>query len=331
MKYLEIFGTLGPSCCTKDTLMQMLKSGMNGIRLNLSHCNLWDKQEWIQEFHEACRETGIQAELMIDMRGPELRIHDIIQPINLIEGTDITLSTQVLPSQIINHSQINDILLMDDGRLSVQVIKKSEHELLCHVIHGGHLHARKSVMIQGKMISGPALTESDLKNMKAAKSFGVTAIMQPFVSSKDDLIQVKRTLKEYNADDLKIYAKIENTVGLAHLEELMPYCDVVVIARGDLGNACSLIELPRVQKQIEQLCHQYRKPYMVVTEMLNSMMEHPTPTRAEVSDVYHAVYHGASSIMLTGETASGKYPAEAMHIFKQVALRALDDRNGEII
>ena len=125
--------------------------------------------------------------------------------------------------------------------------------------------------------------------------------------------------------------KIENCLGIERIEDILPEADVIIIARGDLGNDMPLWELPKAQKQVEAACHRAGKPYIVVTQMLASMETNPVPTRAEVSDIYHAVYHGASSIMLTGETASGKYPAEAMHIFKQVALRALDDRNGEII
>ena len=147
--------------------------------------------------------------------------------------------------------------------------------------------------------------------------------MQPFVRNAQDLITVRETLQSIGNPDLQVYAKIENMEGVARLEELFPYCDQIVIARGDLGNAMPLWELPAVQKRIQDICRAHSMPYMVVTQMLDSMMEHPVPTRAEVSDIFYAVYHGASSIMLTGETAAGRYPQEAMKYFSETAKSAL--------
>lgn len=172
-------------------------------------------------------------------------------------------------------------------------------------------------------IALPTLTESDIRNLKVAKQYGVTGIMQPFVRHAQDLITVKETLSSIGCPQLQVYAKIENMEGVTHLKELLPYCDQIVIARGDLGNAMPLWELPAVQKSIQDICKEHFMPYMVVTQMLDSMMEHPIPTRAEVSDVFHAVYHGASSIMLTGETAAGKYPLQAMKYFCKTVKSAL--------
>ena len=153
--------------------------------------------------------------------------------------------------------------------------------------------------------------------------------MQPFVRNKEDLINVRNTLKELDLD-LRIFAKIENQSGVDQLEELIPYCDEIIIARGDLGSNIGLIHLPRVQHYIQDICKKYYKPYMVVTQMLDSMNNKPIPTRAEVTDIYEAVNQGAYSIMLTGETASGKYPVEAMHYFCEVAKTALEDENENI-
>ena len=324
---LEIYGTLGPSCCTTEIIEDLLKSGMTGMRLNLSHCNLEDRKDWIQAFHQACDHLNIKADFMIDMRGPELRTLNT-SPISFEKDTVITLSTDVLPKPVFEHAEIKDILLMDDGKIQMQILEVSSHELRCTVQFGTELKTRKSVMIQGKQISGPLFTESDLQNLMNAKEYRVTSIMQPFVSSKEDLLKIKETLHSLDLDDLKLYAKIENMIGVEQAEEMMHQCDCLVIARGDLGNACGLIQLPRIQKQIEQLCHLHHQKYMVVTEMLNSMIYHPVPTRAEVSDVYHAIYHGAGAIMLTAETASGQYPKEAMHIFTEVAKNALKDKEN---
>ena len=324
---LEIYGTLGPSCCTTEIIEDLLKSGMTGMRLNLSHCDLEERTDWIQAFHQACNQLKIKADLMIDMRGPELRTLNSM-PLHFEKDSLITFEPDTLPKPIFEHAEVNDILLMDDGKIQMQILEVSDYKLHCIVRFGTELKTRKSVMIQGKQISGPLFTERDLKNLKNAKTYGVTSIMQPFVSSKEDLLNIKETLHSLELNELKLYAKIENMTGVEHVEEMMHHCDCLVIARGDLGNACGLIQLPRIQKQIEQLCHLHHQKYMVVTEMLNSMIDHPVPTRAEVSDVYHAIYHGAGAIMLTAETASGQHPKEAMHIFTEVAKTALKDKEN---
>ena len=167
-------------------------------------------------------------------------------------------------------------------------------------------------------IPSPALTEMDLLNLSFAGGellrcgIRLGGIMQPFVRSAQDLMTVRESLDERGLSFVKIFAKIENMSGASNLESLLPYADEIIIARGDLGNAVGLTALSVVQKRIEKICKKHDMPYMVVTQMLNSMMEHPVPTRAEVSDIAHAVYHGAGSVMLTGETAAGKYPLEAI-------------------
>ena len=326
---LKIYGTLGPSCCSKQTIEEMLKAGMTGMRLNLSHCNLIEKTSWIDAFHDACHSLRIKADFMIDMRGPELRTLDFGYALMLQSGTSVTLNQTILPTQVLCGVQKEDVIFIDDGKLKLHVVKQTENELTCYVQHGGLLYPRKSIFIQGKHLKGPILTESDLINLKYATSYGVTAIMQPFVSSAEDLIQLKEAMKSVYADKLKIYAKIENMEGVRHLDEIKQHCDCIVIARGDLANACGLTSLPVIQKKIEKSCKDSSTPYMVVTEMLHSMIESPTPTRAEVSDVFHAIYHGASSIMLTGETANGRYPIEAMNTFTQVAKQALAYKEKE--
>jgi len=169
----------------------------------------------------------------------------------------------------------------------------------------------------------PTLTESDLKNIGLASQYGVTGVMQPFVRGKHDLVTLREALVAAGAEQVEIFAKIENLQGVAALDELLPYCDHVVIARGDLGNAMPLWELPRVQKEISEKCRKAGKPFMVVTQMLDSMHERAVPTRAEVSDIYNAVLDGAASVMLTGETAAGKYPVEAMEYLVRTGQEAL--------
>jgi pyruvate kinase len=156
------------------------------------------------------------------------------------------------------------------------------------------------------------MTEADRRHIRLAKAYGVTGVMQPFVRGKADLLEVRGALNEADAQRIRLFAKIENTDGIAHLSELLPYCNEIVIARGDLGNAVPLWELPAAQKRIASVCREAGRDFLIVTQMLDSMTHRPVPTRAEVSDVFNAVLDGASSVMLTGETASGEYPAAAV-------------------
>lgn len=329
MKKLEIYGTLGPSCQKFEILKSMLELGMSGIRLNLSHCNLWDRKEWIDCYNLAKTIVNKEADLLIDMHGPELRVKNINSPILLKEQSYIELCDKIIPREVINHIAINDKILLDDGKLKLEVIEVKDYSFIGKVIRGGYLKNNKSIAIVGKSIQGDVLTELDLENLKEARKFGVTGIMQPFVNDKESLIEVHKVLKDLNLEHLKLYVKIENSNGFEHLEEIIEYCDCIVIARGDLGNAYGLTVLPVIQHRIEETCKKHHKSYMVVTEMLNSMCENAVPTRSEVSDIFNAVYNGADSIMLTGETASGKYPIEAMKYFSQTAYLALKERNQE--
>ena len=180
----------------------------------------------------------------------------------------------------------------------------------------------KSIKIVDVNVPMPVLTDHDIRNIRQAKEYGVTALMQPFVFSGEDLKQVRKILKQENAEHLQVFAKIENRIGVENLQSILPEADLLVIARGDLGNDMPLWELPVVQKKIENVCKKYGKPYMVVTQMLASMEQNPIPTRAEVSDVFHAVYHGAEAVMVTGETAVGKYPVEVIRYLANTAKEA---------
>lgn len=224
-----------------------------------------------------------------------------------------------VPQSVLLAAEAGDEILLDDGKLLVQVEKTDTQKVLAKVLRGGKLCGRKSIKIVDKNVKMPPLTEHDIKNIKIAKEYGVTALMQPFVLCGEDLKYVRNVLKEHGAEDIQIYAKIENRQGVENIENILPEADVIIIARGDLGNDMPLWELPRVQKQIEAACKKAGKPYIVVTQMLASMENSPVPTRAEVSDIFHAVYHGAWGVMVTGETAIGKYPVEAVRYLANTA------------
>ncbi|MGM9974712.1 MAG: pyruvate kinase [Clostridiaceae bacterium] len=214
---------------------------------------------------------------------------------------------------------------MSDGLIEITVKEIHWDRLLCQVVHGGLLQSKKSIATSKDNVN-PPLTDRDYMNIAAAAEFGVTGVMLPFVRGKEDLIALKKALQKINDEDIRIYAKLENIPGVKKLTEFLDYCDEIVIARGDLGNSMPLWELPGVQKDIARLCRSKGKPFMVVTQMLNSMIENPVPTRAEVLDIYNAVLDGAASVMLTGETAQGKYPIAAMEYLVKTSQEALKDK-----
>ncbi len=321
---LEFYGTLGPSCQNVDTLEQMLALGMTGVRLNLSHVTLAQAEPMVEALHQAAQRLGVTPKLLIDMQGPEIRVGAMGSPTHLIEGKNILLDQPggiPLPKVITEHLEPGMELWMDDGKLKVEVFE-ARGKLRGRVVRGGVLLSRKSVAIPGFDLWLPALTESDRENLRAAKDYGVTGVMQPFVRSRTDLEAVREELKAAGLEYVRLFAKIENRIGLDALDELLPACDEIVIARGDLGNAVPLWELPRVQKEIAACCRKHRKAFMVVTQMLASMEHSPVPTRAEVSDIFNAVLDGAASVMVTGETASGEYPVEVMRYLVKTAREA---------
>lgn len=331
---MEYYGTLGPACQTEEILEKMLQSGMTGIRLNLSHKSLEESREWIDTYQRAAKKAGKTPDLFIDLMGPEIRIGELGEPLTLEEGENVFLGAEGIPANqiIICAMQAGSHVLLDDGKIELEVIKKKEEsgkqKVLCRILRGGILSSRKSLAIPGVKMNLPTLTQTDHENLRLAKDYGVTAVMLPFVRNKEDLICLRQVLDQYGGNHIRIFAKIENLDGVNQLEELLPYCDMIVIARGDLGNAVPLEKLPVLQHQIASLCQEKGKPFMVVTQMLHSMISNMVPTRAEVSDIFHAVMDGASSIMLTGETASGAYPVEAMDIFVRTGEEACRYRDG---
>lgn len=219
-----------------------------------------------------------------------------------------------LPEAVLLALKEGQEVLLDDGKLLLKAVRAGMpgKSVWCRVLRGGTLKPRKSIALPGVKLKLPVLTGSDRENIRCARSHGVTGVMLPFVRSAEDLKELRRELQEAGAGELEVFAKIENMEGASHLEELLPFADQIVIARGDLGNSMPLWELPVVQAKIARACRLAGKPFLVVTQMLASMEEHPFPTRAEVSDIFRAVSEGAASVMVTGETAVGKYPAETI-------------------
>ena len=381
---MEYFGTFGPNCHTGEQLKALLEAGMTGIRLNLSHKNLEECREWILAYQEAQAELGMAARLLIDLKGPELRLGNLEETLFLQKGQALLLdpcgnesksseseNSEVMiseaealgsvlpvipvPEILEAYLQKGQALLLNDGTVRLEVVekvydepadkaltdktdmevtlfekvtektdeknrknrkskksKKSRSRIMCRVLRGGEVGSRKSIALEQVEVPSPTLTPEDLENLKVAESFCVTDVMLPFVRGKEDIQNLRQALKECGAENIQIHAKIENKRGVEKLEEILEETDAVVIARGDLGQAYPLWELPVVQKKIAAACCRKQIPFMVVTQMLQSMIKNPVPTRAEVMDIYNAVADGAASLMLTGETAVGEYPEEAM-------------------
>ena len=337
MSTLEIYGTLGPSCADPAILRQMFETGVTGMRLNLSHGTLEHSAGMIEAFHKAAGEAGVNPSLLIDMQGPELRIGNTEKGCVLLDGEKVMLTDRSqrlairnaipVPHEIFANYEDGMTLLIDDGKRKLRTTgmkRLAEGDFIeALVLTGGELLSRKSIAVEGMAITGNTLTEEDYVNLKNAASYGVTDVMQPFVRGAKDLQEVRKAMEENGAGSCRLFAKIENTVGIAALEEIIPRADMVVIARGDLGNAVPLWNLPYVQKEISAKCLQAKAPFMVVTQMLASMEKAPVPTRAEVSDIFNAVADGASAVMITGESASGMYPVQAAEYLVRTAREGL--------
>ncbi len=314
----EIYGTLGPSCANAEILRDMLAFGMTGVRLNLSHMSLEEAGPMLTALRSAVTDSGKPCKLLIDMQGPELRIGRLPAPLELAEETRIDPAVLNIPDKIREALVPGQEILLDDGKL--QLLAQSDGTAL--VKRGGTLTERKSIALPGKEIHLPPLTDADLCNIACASNFGVTGVMQPFVRAAEDLRTVRSALDRAGGSQIRLFAKIEDLNGVNSLPELLDYCDEIVIARGDLGNTVPLWELPAFQKRIAGICRAAGKPFMVVTQMLASMEQHSVPTRAEVSDIFNAVLDGASSVMVTGETAAGKYPSEVIRYLANTAAEA---------
>lgn len=328
---MEYYATLGDPCAKRDILEQMFRTGMTGVRLNLSHTSLPQCASLLEELYwPAARKVGREnAHLILDLQGPELRVGELSQPIPLREGLDILLGEGGIPVPqiILQTAKRGQQISVDDSALLLEVRRTSRTVLLCRVLRGGLLQSKKSLAVLGAELDTPALTPSDLENLAMAKRFGVTHILQPFVRNRQDVDILREHLNRLGLAQVHVMAKIENEQGLDHLEEIMDAADQICIARGDLGNSIPLWKLPAIQKDLAQRCKERGKPFCLVTQLLWSMEQRPIPTRAEVCDIYNSVLDGASSLMLTGETAAGKWPVQAMGYLVKTANEALKAMN----
>ncbi len=336
MRKTKIICTIGPACSDEATLRKMCLAGMNVARLNFSHGTHQEHLERIHMLQKVREELGIPLPIMLDTKGPEYRIGCFENGrIELKEGDPFTLTTRDVPGnqEMVSVSykglcaqlQTGDRVLINNGLLVLEVLESDSENTRCRVITGGVLSDRKSMSFPGHVFSHEYLSEQDKADILFGAENDVDFIACSFVSRKEDLIAVHDFLTAHGISNIDLIAKIENRAGVDHLEEICAHCDGVMIARGDLGVEIPYEELPAIQKHMITKARMLGKRVITATEMLESMISNIRPTRAEISDVANAVYDGTSAIMLSGETAAGKYPVQAVEAMSRIALETEKD------
>ena len=330
MRKTKIICTIGPSCSDKNTLKEMCLAGMNVARLNFSHGTHEDYLEKIKLIKEVRDELKVPLAIMLDTKGPEYRIKTFENgKITLKDGDEFTLTadeivgnnTRVsvnykgLPQELSN----GDIILLNDGMLKLKVENVEGNDIKCNVLVGGELSNRKSMSFPDKHLHQIYLSEQDKSDILFGIQNDVDFIACSFVSCKQDMVDVKEFIAQNGGNDIDLIAKIENRSGVDNIEEICEECTGIMIGRGDMGVEIPYEELPAIQKSLITKCRLLGKRVITATEMLESMIYNPRPTRAEISDVAKAVYDGTSAIMLSGETAAGKYPVETVKAMSKIA------------
>ena len=330
MRKTKIVCTLGPACSDKQTLIEMCKAGMNVARLNFSHNTHADHEKRIALIKEVREELGLPIAIMLDTKGPEYRIKTFKNgKITLKEGDTFTFTADEVEGDetrvSVNYKGLphdlekGDIILLNNGLLSFEVTDKTDTGVLCRVVIGGELSDRKSMSFPNKTLKQKYLSDQDKQDIKFGIEHDIDFIACSFVSCRQDLLDVKNYLSELGASGIDLIAKIENRSGVDNIEEISGECDGIMVARGDMGVEIPFEELPAIQKKIITKCRMLGKRVITATEMLESMIYNLRPTRAEISDVANAVYDGTSAIMLSGETAAGKYPVQAVRTMARIA------------
>lgn len=330
MRKTKIICTIGPASGTKEAITALCKAGMNVARLNFSHNTHADHKERIELIKAVRTELGLPVAIMLDTKGPEYRIGTFAAgKVLLREGDTFIFTTErvvgtnervsVSYPHLAGELSAGDTVLLSNGLLSFRVERVSGNEIVCTVLCGGELSDRKSMSFPGKVMRQAYLSAADKEDIRFGVENGVDLIACSFVSCGQNLADVRAFLRELGATDVMLIAKIENQSGVDNIEEICAHCDGVMIARGDMGVEIPFEKLPSIQKRLITRCRMLGKCVITATEMLESMMQNPRPTRAEISDVANAVYDGTSAIMLSGETAVGKYPVQAVEVMARIA------------
>ena len=329
----KIVCTMGPASLKEDVLEKMFLAGMNIARFNFSHGTHEYHREGMELFRKVRNRLKLPAAVLLDTRGPEIRVGEFESgSIELKSGQLFTLVTEKimgsedrvsitydkLPSEI----EIGTRILIDDGRLEMNVVSLNDTEICCKVVTGGKLSGKKGINIPGVHLNMPYISEQDELDLRFGIEMDVDFVAASFVRSKEDLIALRKLLDYYGGHDIKIIAKIENAEGVENFDEILANSDGIMVARGDMGVEIEFEKLPGIQKKFIRKCYMAGKMVITATQMLETMIHSKTPTRAEITDVANAVFDGTSAVMLSGETAMGDHPAHVVSVMSKITTRA---------
>lgn len=334
----KIICTIGPSVNTLDKILSLIEAGMNVARLNFSHGTNEEHKQVIDLLKLARKQLGVPLAIMLDTKGPEIRLGKLREgQLSLAPGHQWKLvkgeiegdleRVTINPDYIIDRLEIGDRLLFDDGYIGAKVIKVESDGVIIETENGGLLRSGKGINIPHANLSLPAVTEKDILDIRFGCAEDIDLIAVSFVRSPDHVLVIKKLIAEEKKPDIQIVAKIENSQGVEQFDSILQVADGIMIARGDLGVQVPLSEVPRLQKMMIRKCYLAGKPAVTATQMLESMINNPRPTRAEASDVANAIYDGTSAVMLSGETAIGKYPMETVKVMKSIIVESEADFN----
>ena len=337
MRKTKIICTIGPASENKETLIAMCKAGMNVARLNFSHGTYPEQQSKIDLIKQVRQELGLPIAIMLDTKGPEYRIGTFQNgKIQLADGAEFTFTTRkdvegdesivsVSYAGLAGELAPGDTVLVNNGLVIFEVLSIEGTEIHCRVVAGGRLSNRKSMSFPGKVLKQVYLSEQDKSDLLFGIENDVDFIAASFVRCKEDVIALRKFVDYHGARDLRIIAKIENIEGVNNFDDILRYADGIMVARGDMGVELSFERLPGLQKRFIKKCYQSGKMVITASQMLESMISHANPTLAEITDVANAVFDGTSAVMLSGETAMGKYPALAVEVMGRIVTQAEND------
>lgn len=330
MKKTKVVCTMGPNTNDRELLKKLIENGMDVARFNFSHGDHEEQKSRMDLLKELRQELNTNTAILLDTKGPEIRTGVLKggKRIMLKAGEQFTLTTEEIEGDeskvsityegLAQDVDAGRVILIDDGLIELKVVGKSEKEIFCEVINGGELGERKGVNVPNVAVRLPAITEKDKDDIRFGVEQGIDFIAASFVRNAECVLEIKAYLKELGAPYVPIIAKVENAEGIKNIDEIIRAADGVMVARGDLGVEIPAEEVPYLQKMIIQKCNMNFKTVITATQMLDSMMRNPRPTRAEVTDVANAVYDGTDAVMLSGETAQGKYPLEALQMMVHI-------------
>ncbi|EJQ56425.1 pyruvate kinase [Bacillus wiedmannii] len=332
MRKTKIVCTIGPASESIEKLEQLIEAGMNVARLNFSHGSHEEHGARIKNIREASKKTGKTVGILLDTKGPEIRTHDFVDgQAELVTGAEVVLSTeQVLGTAekfSVSYAGLYDDvdpgsrILIDDGLIELEVIEKADGNIRTKVLNSGTVKNKKGVNVPNVSIKLPGITEKDVKDIVFGIEQKVDFIAASFVRKASDVLEIRELLEGHNAQYIQIVPKIENQEGIDNIDSILEVSDGLMVARGDMGVEIPPEEVPLVQKRLIKKCNVLGKPVITATQMLDSMQRNPRPTRAEASDVANAIFDGTDAIMLSGETAAGQYPVEAVTMMANIAVR----------